>query len=132
MQRFFHTTSLLNLPSSHLGPGLAGCNLSAALHLTSLLRLSLPWTPFFNLFSQGQTCRSPCLHWNKLSLATGTVPSLPSCYQSTITFPLFDFFPQETVGDSHNKVSSYPIPPDCLVVAEQIREWFPHDGLSGG
>lgn len=53
------------------------------------------------LFSKGQGCRVPCLLWSKLSLATGTVPSLPSCYQSAITFPLFDFF--FSLGDSRGQ-----------------------------
>lgn len=85
------------------------------------------------LFSKGQGCRVPCLLWSKLSLATGTVPSLPSCYQSAITFPLFDFFfPWGTLGDSHNYVSSNPIPPDYSAVGEQKGECFPHDRLPGG
>lgn len=78
----------------------------------------------------------PCLRWSKLSLATGTVPSLPSCYQSAITFPLFDFFffPRGTVRDSHNYVSSnpIPIPPACSPVGGQVGAWSPHDGLLGG
>jgi len=114
---------------------LAGCNLSSAPHLAAvLLSGSLPpWMPVPDLSPRGRRHGGPCLCWSKLSLATGTIPSHPSCYQSAITFPLFDFFfPQGTVRDGHNCVCPNPVPPACSLVGEWTGAWSPHDGLPAG
>ena len=81
----------ISLPD-HLG--LAGCNLSSAPHLAAvLLSGSLPPLDAFpGPLLAGPEAQGALPRWSKLSLATGPFPSLPSCYQPAITFPLFDFF----------------------------------------
>lgn len=140
MQWFSHKTPSSDLTPRPPGPPVWLAAISPRLLISrrcSSPAPSLPWMPFPDLSPQGRRRRGPCLRWSKLSLATGTVPSLPSCYQSAITFPLFDFvffFPRGTVRDSHNYVSSnpIPIPPACSPVGGQVGAWSPHDGLLGG